>query len=729
MVQMNALTSVTGSNLSFSGASTFSPAQLSTFTGNTVSLSAGFNFTLSGVDNIDNTTLTALNTSTFSAPVLNTFINSVVSVQGNTTFSTPLLQDFDGSTFTVGGGASVTLPIHTFTPDDPIPFAAADLGSNLTLPNLMTIDASGGQGSITIRADNGGVIAMPALGTVLGGPVEFHAEGPSSAVYIVNLLSFDPATTSFTEANFGIVAIQYPDDSDGDGLPDGEELQIHGTDPTAVDTDGDGMGDGYEVVFNFNPLDPSDANQDPDNDTLTNVEEFNRRSNPHDADSPQKAFYVSTGGTNTVGGGTAEAPWKTIAYALNQIAAQTSDDFVLVLLPGVYTGNIVLPPRATLAGVLNGSVVIAGTGPVVITGGQSAVLRHLEVDAAADNVDLLGMNNVGVNLKHVTFDGKGYSGVTGVLTTGIAPGGATISGVTLTNLDIGVDIFDSLPTIRRSHFTNLTQSAIVVHQKGKASTAEGSIGGTGDPNVGYNTFGTTGGPAVVNQRSDSLALQNNDWGTDDHNAIDAAIEGPATFEPHVPANKALLASTLTVTVWDTESLAPITNAEVKVNGFTVNSGADGVYLFASLPEATYTVTVSAVDHVQLSKLVTLQQGAIKNVDFPLPATTKQKDSDGDGLTDNDEILIYGTDPHNPDTNGDGITDDVEVAYGLISPIASKPSDLNGDGQTNAVDIQYVINGALGLPLPPAISGDVNEDQHVDAIDVQLVINVALGLYG
>ena len=32
------------------------------------------------------------------------------------------------------------------------------------------------------------------------------------------------------------------------------------------------------------------------------------------------------------------------------------------------------------------------------------------------------------------------------------------------------------------------------------------------------------------------------------------------------------------------------------------------------------------------------------------------DGDGDGLTDDDEINIYGTNPNNPDTDGDGIND-------------------------------------------------------------------------
>ncbi|MEX0672851.1 MAG: thrombospondin type 3 repeat-containing protein [Candidatus Paceibacterota bacterium] len=45
-------------------------------------------------------------------------------------------------------------------------------------------------------------------------------------------------------------------------------------------------------------------------------------------------------------------------------------------------------------------------------------------------------------------------------------------------------------------------------------------------------------------------------------------------------------------------------------------------------------------------------------------TDRTTDSDGDGLTDYDEINIYGTDPEDPDTSGNGMTDGEMVAAGL-----------------------------------------------------------------
>lgn len=70
------------------------------------------------------------------------------------------------------------------------------------------------------------------------------------------------------------------DDTDGEGLLDGAEVNTHGTDPLLVDTDGDTLSDFDEVtVHSTNPL-----SRDSDGDDLTDGDELIRGTNPNLAD-------------------------------------------------------------------------------------------------------------------------------------------------------------------------------------------------------------------------------------------------------------------------------------------------------------------------------------------------------------------------------------------------------------------------------------------------------------
>ena len=70
-------------------------------------------------------------------------------------------------------------------------------------------------------------------------------------------------------------------DTDGDGLSDGDEITLLGTDPLSVDTDGDGLSDGAEV--NVHGSNPKLA--DSDSDGLSDPQEINtHQTNPNLAD-------------------------------------------------------------------------------------------------------------------------------------------------------------------------------------------------------------------------------------------------------------------------------------------------------------------------------------------------------------------------------------------------------------------------------------------------------------
>ena len=72
-------------------------------------------------------------------------------------------------------------------------------------------------------------------------------------------------------------------DTDDDGLTDGDEVNTYGTDPNNEDTDSDGMPDGWEVTYGLEPT-VDDADGDLDGDGMSNLDEYNNKRHPNNAE-------------------------------------------------------------------------------------------------------------------------------------------------------------------------------------------------------------------------------------------------------------------------------------------------------------------------------------------------------------------------------------------------------------------------------------------------------------
>lgn len=88
----------------------------------------------------------------------------------------------------------------------------------------------------------------------------------------------------------------------------------------------------------------------------------------------------------------------------------------------------------------------------------------------------------------------------------------------------------------------------------------------------------------------------------------------------------------------------------------------------------------------------------------------ERDSDGDGISDYDEIYVYGTDPLNPDTDGDGLTDYEEIYEYGTDPLNP---DTDGDGLSDGDEVNVYGTD----PLDPDTDGDgltdCQEVRHTD----------------
>lgn len=118
----------------------------------------------------------------------------------------------------------------------------------------------------------------------------FHAQ--SGSTFTARIGDWDDNLPDAWEIQyFGHLNWTDNDDPDNDGLTNIEEYNL-GTNPNNPDTDGDKMPDGWEVDNNLDPL-SDDAGDDADGDNYSNYIEYRLGSDPNNPNSkpPKGVFY------------------------------------------------------------------------------------------------------------------------------------------------------------------------------------------------------------------------------------------------------------------------------------------------------------------------------------------------------------------------------------------------------------------------------------------------------
>jgi hypothetical protein len=528
----------------------------------------------------------------------------------------------------------------------------------------------------------------------------------------------------------GAITLLEAVDTDGDGLTDPEEI-ARGTDPHNPDTDGGGTNDGDEVDLGTDPLNPADdvpppvsACGQPAYDAATEAGIFVWQDCPNGAwhvrftsgpnwlvyngDLVSNAAFTNVVPVSVEGGDTLDFTTNPaiIAFQLGMINFEDGFDFEV-------------PAAATAC-----FQVASPAGPAVYFGAdRDTVSLPLDLNTLAPcaggqpDTDGDGLNDtqeasLGTDPNNPDTDGDGLDDGDEVNVRGTDPLVVDTDGDGLGDGD-EVNVHGTDPTLADTDGDGLSDGAEVNVHGTDPALADTDGGGT-DDGTEVNVDGTD----PLNP-ADDAAPPLSACGAPTYNA---AAEAGVFIWQDCP-NGAWHARFTAGPNWlvyngNLVSSAAFTNVvPVSVEGGdTLDSTTDPAIIAFQLGMINYedgfdfevSAAASACFQVDSPAGPAVYVGANRDsVTLPFdlntlgPCGPGQADTDGDGLGDDDEVNIYGTDPNNPDTDGGGIDDGTEVSVGTdpLNP-ADDLVDGDGDGLSDAQE------ASLGTdPGNPDTDGD------------------------
>ncbi len=489
-------------------------------------------------------------------------------------------------------------------------------------------------------------------------------------------------------------------DTDSDGMDDAWETTHFGnlSQTAAGDYDSDGMTNLEEYTHGFLPT-VNDGFDDADGDRYPNVFEVRRGSNPNSASSTPTANYT----VNAAGGGT----HTTIGAALGAANVANGAYQIIAVAPGTYKGGANLrdvtitsaKPKLLIIGlegaaktVVDGELanygwVISNSAVIASMTFQKMTVAHYVdgVGKEARFVDLIVRDNVGpswaagvhvnaaakVNIVGSTF--LNNTGATAAQQIWIGAGAGTI---------VNTVVWSSGTGTMLAKQTSATLTTNYCLAKGHTLSGTGNLAGSVDPKL----------------RADGHLL----WDS-----------------PLRAAGGSLSQSRIDI---DGE-LRPSASPDIGVDQF-IDSDSDDLADKWELDEAGNLTTLTSrsqdVDSDGLSNEQEYAGGSKPTV----------ADTDGDGLSDGDEVSVHSTSPVKADTDGDDMPDGWEVNSGLSPTVSNRFEDADGDGYPNVFEFAGGSNptDAQSKPTPNFVVNGAGGGTHTTIGAAVTAANVANGAY-
>lgn len=520
-------------------------------------------------------------------------------------------------------------------------------------------------------------------------------------------------------------------DSDGDGLFNVAEVLLHGTHPLNPDTDGDGLPDGHELDIGLSPTNEdtdengvADGDEDQDSDGLSNGRELSLGTSAINADSDGDGLQDGL----------------EIALSLNPLKQDTDDN-------GTVDGD----EDSDGDGLTNALELAHGLNPADATdaaqdsdgdglSNKSELLNHHTDprDADSDNDGLPDGIEVSLALNPNAGDSDGDGTADADEDSdgdGLSNGDEIDAGTALGNADSDADgLSDGL------------ELALGLNPLDPDTDGNGTADGDEDSDADglsnalelAHNFDPAN-PADAEEDADNDGLSNRDellqHNSDPNNADSDGDQLPDGLEVGLGLDPSETDSDSDGVGdadedFDADGLSNI--AEVRGGTDPAKADSDGDGLDDGLElqlglnplntDSDGNGTADGAEDSDADGLTNALEVA-HGLDPADPADAEQ-DADSDGLSNKAELLIHNSDPNNPDSDDDQLPDGLEVALGL-SP-TDKDSDHNGteDGDEDSDGDGLSNSAELAGGTSPG-QADTDGDGLDDGLELTLGLNPLL----